>query len=556
MSITPLTITGISSFSDDFQTILNRAVSIASLPLSAVQNDQIDLVAKKQLLTGFRSGVADLASAVSALAAFGDSRAVGASTSNANRVGVTVSGAVEPGVHTITEIESVARHASATSLSGYASSGATAVSSDGLLELVIGDHSYTIDLTAGGANHLEGLRDAINDLDAGVSASLLNTGNGENPYYLSLTAAATGLQALELRETAGLASSNLLTNTRPETGAVYSTNSGFDTPDATAVSSDGILQLVVGVDTYAIDLTGGGVNNLEGLRDAINASGAAVTAEISGAGPYRLRLTSGDGEAVELRETAGDAATNILTNAHQGANAVFKLDGLQVVKSDNVVGDVVDGLTFTILSTTTDGESVNITLSSNRASVASALGALVTAYNDAAALVNAQIGESAGLLSGDFIVRETQASLRALTTYTGSGAIKSLAELGIELDDQGVMSFDSSIFYSLSNADLDAVFDFFGSSTTGLANVAGRLDAISNPVTGLIRLQQDRYDEADARMQSQVDALTERINLMQTALSQKLALADTLLATLEAQQNMIDASIESLNLALYGKRED
>jgi hypothetical protein len=39
MTITPLTITGLSSFSDDFQTILNRAVSIASLPLSELQND-------------------------------------------------------------------------------------------------------------------------------------------------------------------------------------------------------------------------------------------------------------------------------------------------------------------------------------------------------------------------------------------------------------------------------------------------------------------------------------------------------------------------------------
>ena len=95
MNITPLTITGISSFSENFQTILNRAVSIASLPLSELQNDQTDLVAKKQLLTDFRSGIAQLGSAVSALAAFGDSRAVSASVSNANRVGVTVSGSVD-----------------------------------------------------------------------------------------------------------------------------------------------------------------------------------------------------------------------------------------------------------------------------------------------------------------------------------------------------------------------------------------------------------------------------------------------------------------------------
>jgi flagellar capping protein FliD len=180
----------------------------------------------------------------------------------------------------------------------------------------------------------------------------------------------------------------------------------------------------------------------------------------------------------------------------------------------------------------------------------------VTAYNAVGAQVNSQIGESAGLLSGDFIVREIHSSLRALTSYTGSGAIQSLADLGIELDDKGVMSFDSSTFYALSNSDLDAAFDFFGSATTGIADVATRLDSIGNPVTGLIRLQQDRYDEADSRLQDQLDALAGRINLMQSTLSQQLALADTLMATLEAQQNMIDASIQSLSLALFGKNED
>lgn len=556
MSITPLTITGISSFSDDFQTILNRAVSIASLPLAALQNEQADLITQKQLLTDLRSSVADLGSAVSALAAFGESRAVSASSSNANRVTVTVSGTVSPGVHTITAISSVARRASATSLAGFASSSESAVSSDGLLELVVGDQTYTVDLTATGANNLEGLRDAINALNAGVSASVLNTGNGETPYYLSLTASATGLQAFELRETAGVASSNLLTNTLPETDAVFSTNSSFATAGSTAVSTDGLMQLVVGAQSYTIDLTGAYANTLAGLRDAINASGAAVTAEITGGGPYRLRLTSAAGEAVELRETAGETATNVLTNAHQGANAVFQLDGLEIVKSDNVVGDVIDGLSFTIVSETGAGESVDITLSSNRALVASALSELVAAYNHTRSLVNAQIGENAGLLTGDFIVREIQSSLRALTTYTASGEVESLADLGIELDDEGVMSFDSSVFYSLSNSALEAAFDFFGSSTTGLADIAARLEGISDPVNGLIRLQQDRYDAADARLQDQVDALTERINLMQTTLSQQLALADTLLATLEAQQNLLDASIQSLNLALYGRRED
>ena len=60
MSIAPLVFTGISDFSSDFQTILDRSVAIAAVPLQGMQNEQSDLLVKKQLLT-------DLGASVSAL---------------------------------------------------------------------------------------------------------------------------------------------------------------------------------------------------------------------------------------------------------------------------------------------------------------------------------------------------------------------------------------------------------------------------------------------------------------------------------------------------------
>ncbi len=555
MSISTLKFTGISSFSDDFQEILDRAVSIASIPLTELTNSDSDILSKQTLLSGFQTAVADLADTVSALGKLGESGAINATSSNANRVSVTVTGDLAAGSHTITDITSVARQASATTLSGFASSDGTAVSSDGAMELVVGDATYTINLTGEGDNDLNGLARAINNLNCGVTASILNTGNEENPYYLSITATGTGLKALELRETAGVASSNVLTNTVPETDAVYASNSGFATKNSTTVSTDGILQLVVGTSTYSVDISS--ANTLEGLRDAVNNSGAGATASIvtSGEGTYRLRITSAGGEAVELRETAGDSATNMMTNALQGANAVFKLDGIQCTNSENTISDAISGLTFTIKSTTSTGESVTISLASSRGDVSSALDDLVTAYNAVKTLVDAQIGENAGLLTGDSIVREIQSSLRALISHDGTGTIRSLTDLGIEIDDTGTMSYDSSKLYGLSSSDFAGVFDFLGSATSGLGAVAGRFTVISDDNTGLIALQQATYEAADERLQKRMDALTERINLMQTNLSEQLAAADTLLASLEDDQTILDASIQALNYALYGKSE-
>lgn len=453
MGIAPLVFTGISEFSDDFQTILNRSVAIASLPLVTMQNEQTDLLTKKQLMTELRTVVAALGADVADLGAIGANSALAASSSTATKVSVTLNGATQAGVYTISDITSVAKAASETTSSGYATADETEVSSDGTMELLVGSTTYVVDLTGDGENNLEGLRDAINALGAGVSASVLDTGTGDTPHYLSITA---------------------------------------------------------------------------------NASGATT---------------------LQLRETAGEAGTNILSADNQGADAVFKLNGLDVTKSDNVINDVVSGLTFTILQTTDVDETVDLTLSSNRGTLATGLTAFVATFNAARTQVNAQVGATAGLLSGDYIVRQIQAELRTLSSYDSNGSsMNRLSDLGIEFDRTGVMSFDTDAFYSLSNAEVTAAFDYLGSSTTGFGALASNFTQISDPVTGLIKTQQDQYDVADDRLADQIIDLVARIEYMQTSLSTKLQQADVLLAQLDAQQSILDASIGGLEYVLYGSR--
>ena len=454
MGISPLVFTGISQFSDDFQTILSRSLAIASIPLQEMQNEQSNLLVKKQLLTGLRLVVAELGSDVAALGAIGESQALAASSSNASRVTVNLNGATQAGTYVISDITSVARASSETTQSGYATADETAVSTDGIMELVIGSDTYVVDVTGDGENNLNGIRDAINALGAGVSASVLDTGTGETPYYLSLTANATGENTLQ------------------------------------------------------------------------------------------------------LRETAGEAGTNILTAGNQGANAVFKLNGLDVTKSDNVVSDVVPGLTFTIVSTTEASETVTLTLSSSRGELATALAGLASSYNAARSQVNAQVGETAGLLSGDFIVRQLQMEMRTLAGHDGSGSsMNRLSDLGIEFDDSGEMSFDQDMFYALSDAQITAAFEYLGSETTGFGALSANFTQISDPATGLIKTQQDQYDVADDRLETQITDLTARIEYMQTSLSWKLQQADVLLAQLAAQQTMLDASIQGLEYAVYGRND-
>ena len=81
------------------------------------------------------------------------------------------------------------------------------------------------------------------------------------------------------------------------------------------------------------------------------------------------------------------------------------------------------------------------------------------------------------------------------------------------------------------------------------------MTAISDPVTGLIQAEINQYDATGRDLTSRVSALNERVTLLQSGLAQRLQNADTLLASLESQQTVLTASLNSLSYTLFGKKE-
>jgi flagellar hook-associated protein 2 len=448
MGIAPIAFSGLSQYSTDFKTILDRTVRIASFPLTALQNENADLLARKTQLGSLRSAVDGLAGSFQALAETSGNRALAASSSNASVVSVTAAGPTEAASYTINSVTSLARAASERTLAGYGN--AEPVSASGTVRLQVGSQTYDLTLTPA-TNNLAGLRDAINSRNAGVTATLLTTGAPEQPNYLVLTARNPGATTLALRED----------------------------PD--------------------------GVN------------------------------------------------TNLLTAANQGSDAVFQLNGIEVRKQTNTVNGLVGGLTFTLLGET--AAPVTISLGTSRSSLRNALAAFADSYNTAREAVDAQVGANAGLLSGDLLVREVQSSLRAVASYAGTGPIRSLTQLGITFGSDGRARFDAAVFNALPDAALNDVFDFLGSPDAGFGRLVRRFTQLSNPDTGLFRLQVNAYDQTDKRLQEQIGVLTERVRTLQNEVNARLQAYDAVLARLESQQRLVGASIESLRLALFGKKD-
>ena len=199
-SLTPLTFTGLSPYSSDFQSILTRAVDIAQLPITQLTNEASDISNEEQLASGIQTAVGTLATTLANLNHLGANQSLSGSSSNTSLVQVNASSLASPASFTISNITSLASTASVSTTNGYANATTAAVSSTGTMQLVINGTAVTpnIDLTGAGKNNLNGLASAINGLNAGVTATVINTGTGATPYYLSISANTSGSNTIQL----------------------------------------------------------------------------------------------------------------------------------------------------------------------------------------------------------------------------------------------------------------------------------------------------------------------------------------------------------------------
>ncbi|MCH8993255.1 MAG: flagellar filament capping protein FliD, partial [Acidobacteria bacterium] len=320
-------------------------------------------------------------------------------------------------------------------------------------------------------------------------------------------------------------------------------NTAFDITVTDSAQGTGFVSGLAGTQSVA-----GYDNTLAGLRDFINDASLGLTASLinTSSDPdvleYHLSLTAKD-TGVTTLTLKDSGAADLLTLSDQGTDAIFTVNGLSVTNSENTITDFEPGLSVTI----TGAGSATVTVATDRTALSSAIAAIVANYNSVVAAIQSQIGENAGVLSGSLIVRQAQQTLREITSFTGSGTILSIVELGLELDDKGLMSFNSTTFDALSDTQLGDVLTFVGDTTSGFAGGAvTRLNDLADPVTGQIETAIGFLVESDESITVRIDAARERVDKLITTLEQQFAAADLLLAQLESQENLLTTVFQAL----------
>ena len=259
--------------------------------------------------------------------------------------------------------------------------------------------------------------------------------------------------------------------------------------DRAAAIGTGTMTLTVGGVAKTITI-GAANNSLDGLANAINASGAGVTASIiADEGGHRMILKGPTGEANGFTlETATPELVGFaygsgggMTLGQSAANAQFTIDGISFSRASNIVDDVVPGMSLT-LKKAAPGQPVDIGASRPLDMIKQTVGDFVDVYNQLKKSLQAA-SKLSGATTG---LRELERELNTLVTkvLTSHGSINQLSDIGVSTTKDGTLTLDKVKLDAVLASDAGAVEGLFNPLRDGTHNpvtdpgIAGALDAI------------------------------------------------------------------------------
>lgn len=336
-------------------------------------------------------------------------------------------------------------------------------------------------------------------------------------------------------------------------------SSGF-TSDTSTVGS-GQLAISSGGTTFNVSVAA--TDTLANIRDNINAASGNTNVQASivnvdngsGGTVSKLVLTSkatGTANAINVAVTDSDGnntdasglsilASNNMTELSTPKDAIITVDGMQVTRSSNTISDAVTGLTLN-LNKAAVGTNVAVTVGVDNTPVISALQTFVKNYNTMQSTYSSltsydQSSKKAGALLGDPLARGVFDSLRSMlgdNLVPGATSIKNLADIGIQIDKNGVMTLDTTKATSALTADPNAVQKLLTDPTQGLAS---RVDGVLNPYLQFGGVFDSRVQSLNTQIsqnnQQQAD-LQDRLKQYRATLTKEYTAMDTMVGQMNS----------------------
>ncbi len=389
---------------------------------------------------------------------------------------------------------------------------------------------------AGQQSELSTLASKFQSLETAIDS--INSAAGDGAYAatssdeaVATASVSSGVMAGSYGVTVGSLGSQ--TNTMSGSGLTQVTD-----PSSGNIDSDTNYTLSVNGQNHTITDS---VGTLNGLADAINASGAGVQATVVNVGSptapdYRLSVQSSE-YAPDTMQLTDSTSTQLLNTLATGSYVTYQVNGQPStpVNATTRTVTISPGLAVTFAGTGT----ADITVAQNTIGIAAALNSFVSAYNGAVQELNKNRGQNGGVLSGDSVVYQLQGALRNIVDYIApSGNVNGLASIGLSFDESGNLQFDQTAFDQASPGD---VLSFFGSETGGgfLQNAENVMTSVTDPTTGMLPQATQSVTSELSDIGGQISSDQNNVNQLQQTLVQQMAAADAAISSLEQQLSEI-----------------
>jgi len=451
----------------DTQSIITQLMQLAQQPVTLLQNREQAYQIKLSAYGSVKSALSDFQSAVDDLSGVGSFADTSSTSSNENIMTVTSSGTAALGSHSVV----VSALAKAHSVRSAAFTASTDVVGTGTLSIQVGTGT-AVDVTIDSSNDtLAGIATAINSADAGVTAGVLDDGNGN--VYLTMSSQHAGT-----------------------------------------------------ANTIGVTITNGGSGQLNSLYD----TGAFVTTQ-------------------------------------QAANSQLTVDGIDVQRSSNTIGDLISGVTLN-LKKADNTETVAVDISEDSDTIKGKITSFVDAYNklaDELSKEQAYGGQNgtSGALIGDSTLRSITQGLANLLggqVSGGQAGYDTLYSIGISLDRYGKLQVDDgqlSDALANHNSDVQTIFSADTETSQGIAtSVSDYLKTVLDPVDGMITTKQSSLQGSISDLQDQQDRMQTRIDKQQETLQNQFNALEQLISSYQATGSYLTqqlASLSDLNSQISGK---
>jgi flagellar hook-associated protein 2 len=329
--------------------------------------------------------------------------------------------------------------------------------------------------------------------------------------------------------------------------------------------------------TIDIDATS---SSLEDIRDKINAANAGVSANIVNDGSssgYKLvinststgakssiRLTTLDStgttplpDNVGLSQIAFDPLASSPANRYSiskiAQDAELTIDGLTITRSSNTISDVITGVTLTAIKAGTS----TLTAKQDTGSVATAVNAFVKAYNDS----NSQLRDltsynsetkQAALLFGDSTARGLQSAMKDMINYVfpgGSSGLRSLSDIGVSIQRDGSLQFNSTKLTSALESSPSKVSDLFTSTSASSLGLASKMNASLKSMlstSGLFASRTDGINRSITDLTSQRERLALRLTGIEKRYRAQFSALDTLVSSMQQTSQYLTQQLANL----------